>query len=495
MRNMLEDNKLNELLISGEKSFAKQVKYSHKFKLIWIREQQGDLEDFLNVICTCGYAPHRFNSQSEPRTLLVDKFGALVKCCIICYASGRNDDQIWGSNILRELSGPSGYKACILFAIDTDFAIAAGILLRLQDVRVRSAIVSRREARECLQQIEALFKNHGIFRTEAHWTYTQTMLRNLSTVRETPEGGAIGWKFNFAAKQTLLNECKVYACDLYDMTKAFFDLNFPDDGLRAKFEAFDMKSDIHMNTRITFVKDLCKHEGLDHSKVTPAFTLAFPIAKALFDKYKDSTRAWEKVCDGYRKEGNGWRKGAEDIAELLLTVIVQLDSSCENERTNADIRKLQSQSNGGRMKRSQNSGFDFKLRDQLLIAQEVPKEIDNLVERIPRAFSQFEIKEQLYDLRPKQFLKRVILKYGEFYGKTGKHGFTSKAIARGHAKERTRKRNERFAFSQSKPFLGLILLWGFQPTVAVSACHGCCFSFQLQHGGGWVWVVGGGGGG
>jgi hypothetical protein len=289
---------------------------------------------------------------------------------------------------------------------------AAVALLRLKDKSKHSAIVSRRECRECLLQVEALFKNLGIFRRDAEGLYTQTMLRRLETVREIPEGGTIGWKFKPAELQAILKDCKAYARDLYDMTKAFFDLIFPDDDMRAKFEAFDMKSSIHMDTRIAFVTDLCKHECLNHVKVTPAFNLAFPIAKANFDRCQDSSKAWADVCDGYKSErhgqkvNNGWREGAEDIAELLLTVIVQLDSSCDNERTNSDIRKLQAQPLGGRLKRSTNSGFDFKLRDQVLILQEVPHEIDNLVQRTPRAFSQFELSasEQLYDLAPKKLL-------------------------------------------------------------------------------------------
>ena len=428
--NLFQDNKLNELLITGEKSFAKQVKYSHKFKFIWIEMQQDDLESLLGVIVHAGYAPHRFGSQSEPRTLLIEKFGVLVKCCIKCYSSGHSKDQEWGQTILRALSGPNGFKDCVIFGIDTDFVCVAKVLLRLKDKSKHSAIVSRRECRECLLQAEALFKNLGIFRRDAEGLYTQTMLRRLETVREIPEGGTIGWKFKPAELQAILKDCKAYARDLYDMVKAFFDLIFPDDDLRSMFEAFAMKSSIHMDTRIAFVQDLCKIEGLDHAKVTPAFNLAFPIAKANVDKCQDSSHAWADVCDGYnsgrhgQKVNNRWSLGAEDIAELLLTVIVQLDSSCDNERTNSDIRKLQAQGLGGRLKRGTNSGFDIKLRDQVLILQEVPHEIDNLVQRIPRAYSQFQLSasEELYDLTPNKFLKRVMQKCGEFYGKSTKHG-------------------------------------------------------------------------
>ena len=157
--------------------------------------QQGDLESMLGVISTAGYAPHRFGSQSEPRTLLVDKFGAVVLCCIKCWASSQSNDHEWGKTILQALSGPRGFKDCVIFAIDTDFVCVATALLRLKDKSKHSAIVSRREARESLLQLEALFKNLGIFRRDAEGLYTQTMLRRLETVREIPEGGTIGWKF------------------------------------------------------------------------------------------------------------------------------------------------------------------------------------------------------------------------------------------------------------------------------------------------------------
>ena len=49
-RNMLDNSTLNALFVTGEESFCKKVKYSRRFRSIWIRQQHGDYQSFPGVL-------------------------------------------------------------------------------------------------------------------------------------------------------------------------------------------------------------------------------------------------------------------------------------------------------------------------------------------------------------------------------------------------------------------------------------------------------------
>ena len=58
------------------------MKYSRRFRAIWIRQQHGDFDSFLGVMEHLSYSPNRMDSEADPRAVLIDKMGANIDTCI-----------------------------------------------------------------------------------------------------------------------------------------------------------------------------------------------------------------------------------------------------------------------------------------------------------------------------------------------------------------------------------------------------------------------------
>ena len=170
LRNTLETNELEALFISGEKSFCKRVRYSRLFRGIWRRKQRTDFDSLVGICEDCSYAPHRFDSEKGPRMTLIDHMGAVIET-LVEVANDPNpnhkEDAAWAKKLVRVASGVEGFEKLLRFAVDTDFVVHVGILIRVADKTNKDSTVTYTQCQECLSSSEALFKDLGVFRAEA----------------------------------------------------------------------------------------------------------------------------------------------------------------------------------------------------------------------------------------------------------------------------------------------------------------------------------------
>ena len=441
LRNMCNGSKLEALLISGEKSFVKRVKYCKSFRKIWIRRQHGDFDSFLGVLEHLSYSPNRMDSVLDPRAILCDKMHCLIDVLLEVKLkweaqAAEGEDLAWLVALLRAMSGPGGLNDLVVFAVDTDFIKINHLLLRVQDKsdhgNCPDVSLSGDECAQALKQSKALFGDLGVFDATATWTYTQTLLCSLRKVREFRVStdiavSKIGWPPEAAPSHArkgadVLANAKQHARDLYPMVEEFFNLNYPGFENRAKWGAFDALSDrLPLQTRLRFIRELCLLEGLDGDGAAEAFTKFFQRARELAAELCSSRDAWTEIAESMRSKKSKhspwsggsqpdiWRNGCAPLCELILTYIACLDVTTDVERLNAVIRRRES---NGRQRH-----FDrYTLRNELLLATEVPADPLALVTKVPCAMRPHDPTYAAPSLIVNRLLpKRLIAKAQEYY--------------------------------------------------------------------------------
>ena len=105
------------------------------------RRQQADtaashnMDEFAQVLENLSYKECRFDHRSEPMSILCMKFRAAVGVLVeLQQADDKNRpaDVAWAKGLLRFISGADGFNKLVKFRVDCDFAVAAGLLIRLQ---------------------------------------------------------------------------------------------------------------------------------------------------------------------------------------------------------------------------------------------------------------------------------------------------------------------------------------------------------------------------
>jgi hypothetical protein len=436
---------------------------------VWIRRQHGDLDSVLGVLEHMSYSPNRVDSELDPRAIVCDKLGSVIDVLIELKgiwetkSDGKETEDLrWAVDLLRAMSGPDGFNALAEFGVDTDFTKVNNLLLRVQDKSAPSpdqacpdVALSAEQCEQALLQSKELFQKLGVFSKTAKWTYTQSILRSLEKAREfrsdpTDVGFArIGWPPSpssgvdapaAAPSQDPLASAKQHARDLFPMVHEFYKLNFPGNDLRGKWAAFEATSErLPMETRIQYIKDLCRVEGLDGDEASETFANVFPRARKLAAELRCSRAAWTEIAEAFRRGGakpepwtggskpdKVWKKGAHALCELILTYICVLDVTTDIERLNAVIRRRES---NGRQRH-----FDAStLRTELLLATEVPKDALELVDKIPVCMrpvsaTDSELSFTQNVLRPRRLITRAQEYYKKFFGiqKNAGRGYTAR---------------------------------------------------------------------
>jgi hypothetical protein len=77
-----EGQRMREVLITGEHSFARRARNSRRFRRIWVQAQRESPDDLFTVLNSLAYAEQRFDSQSEPMGRLLLKLGPVLKTLI-----------------------------------------------------------------------------------------------------------------------------------------------------------------------------------------------------------------------------------------------------------------------------------------------------------------------------------------------------------------------------------------------------------------------------
>ena len=161
-----ESQEMRERLITGKKSFARRVKHSRRFREIWLRKQNEDIDALWNVCQDVGYAEQRYDSRSRPMSTFCDKLGpALQVLSELSRAVLRQhqEDAKWARKLLEFLSGREGFLKMVMFAVDTDFAVVTHKLVRLQDKSKPYVSMAVHEVQQCIDTCRVLFLEGRIF--------------------------------------------------------------------------------------------------------------------------------------------------------------------------------------------------------------------------------------------------------------------------------------------------------------------------------------------
>ena len=446
LKYMNEGRELMSALISGKRSFAKRAKHSRRFQQIWLRKQMealaaarrrggGSQPDLFVALQNLSHAEHRFDSRSEPMSIMCSRFGVIVEVLLEIAddaAPSHRDDRAWALGVLNLISGAEGFKKLLIFGVDCDFAVATQILVRVQDGISPDVALSAGQVRETAEVVEALFREGQVFLPEAEGMYTSQLLRGLRRIprasRERMKWPEVGSQPGRGSSQAVeadfdLSGPRAYCQTLYKMVKEFFRLNFPDYDWRRKFGVFNCGPGCFpLELRLQYVGELAKKERVNPDAARSQFLMALPHMKRLYKETGDNRDAWcayaellrsrkgrhGVAADGPEHGKNGkprqtLKESAGALLAIVLTYICLLDCTSDVERMFAQLAMQEEHRRERRL-------CPALLSAVLTVAVEVPSNIDSLVIRAT------EVGSSLASCRPRPFLLKAMRKYAEFYG-------------------------------------------------------------------------------
>ena len=403
-----ESEELRTRLITGEKSFARRAKNSRRFQQLWRQKQLDEPDALWDVLTDLGYAEHRFDSRSKPMARFLLKLGPALEVlqALSCDLNPAHTKDIkWARDLLQLLAGPVGFVKLVLFAIDTDFAVAAHKLIRLQDQVVPDVSVAAHEVQHCDDTCRMLFRDGRVFDRAPNGTYTNHLLQGFYGVsRELVlcdrEQRTVKFGWPAATEDGLLKDAVAYAKKLYKAVNLCFQYNFPQHAWRTRFQAFCLSSHISHATRRDHIQQLAAKEGVDPARAWAQFFEALPHAMRYHKECGDARQSWIsylEACCRQSRHPRGWRSSADCIVPLVLTYLGIMDGSSDIERNFSALELVECR----RAKRHHSEQF---LQDLLKVRLEAPEEF-----RKPQLGTGWEHAEH-------QFVEAAQRQYAKFFG-------------------------------------------------------------------------------
>ena len=402
-----ESREMRDRLITGKKSFARRVRHSRRFREIWLRKQKEDAHALWNVCQDLGYAEQRYDSRSRPMSTFCEKLGPALQ--VLSELSRdvlkhHQEDARWARNLLQRLSGREGFLKMVMFAIDTDFAVATHKLVRVQDKSQPDVSLAAHEVQQCLDTCRALFLEGRIFDRAANATYTNHLLRGFAGVSQqllVGAGGSVqfGWPSPFQ-DDGYLKDAVEHGKKLYKAVSLFFQYNFPQHAWRTRFEAFSLSTAMSHTHRRGHIVALSEKEGLDPHRAWEQFFEAIPHAMRFYKVLGDSRAAWSSYLDEFCRHPRAlhkWRAHADCIVPLVLTFVGIMDGSSDVERNFSQMDLLE-------CRRARRHHTEQVLQDLLKVRLHIPDEFRDHGGN--PACSKGMV----------AFLRRAQTKYGEFFG-------------------------------------------------------------------------------
>jgi hypothetical protein len=407
-----ESHEMQERLITGPQSFARRAKNSRRFREIWMRKQKEDDNLFWNVCQDLGYAKQRYDSRSRPMSTFCERLGPALQVLSemsrdLLRAHAR--DAKWARELLESLSGPAGFLKMVMFAIDTDFAVATHKLVRVQDKSDSDVSLAAREVQECLDVCRVLFSEGRIFDRAPNGTYTNRLLTGFAGVSQQVllgVGGAVqfGWP-NPQEDGGYLMDAVRHAKKLYKGVHLFFMYNFPHHAWRTRFEAFNLATPMSQTRRRGHIMALAEKEGVDPVRSWEQCFEALPHVTRSFQNLGDSRAAWSAYLDDFCRTGRSrtpgpdcWRPRSNCIAQLVLTYLGIMDGSSDVERAFSHLQLAE-------CARAHRHHKPQVLQDILKVRLHAPPEF--------RDQGRLGLMSRSADA----FLERAQAKYGEFFGR------------------------------------------------------------------------------
>ena len=345
-----ESQEIRRLLITGKSSFARRARNSARFRSIWLWSQKEEADRFWDILKDLSYAEHRYDSRSKPMQIFMIKLGPAVQVLRALAEDPKQchkDDRMWATGMLQSLSGEAGLARLLLFAVDTDFAVATHRLVRLQDAQEPDVALSGEQCLDCLDTCRVLFQDGRIFDRTPNGTYTSHLIHGLKAVPlesfTLPDGTSVrfGWPSD---DKDVLEKAVVHARKLFQTVSLFFDLNFPDYAWRSKFTAFSCTSTLPQSTKEEHIRALAKKEGLSESRAAAQFREATVHVIRLQSHLGDGRAAWAAYLDKYCRDPRKprqWRAHADAIGPLVLTYLGIMDGSSDIERNFSQLALLE----------------------------------------------------------------------------------------------------------------------------------------------------------
>ncbi len=382
-KHMAGGQEVLDALVSGPHSFAKRVRYSRRVRQVWKDTQRENPDDFMVVLEHLSHAEQRYDSRSEPMSILCGKMGSVIRVLVTLAADpapSHKDDRIFARDLLKKLQGREGFERLVVFGLDADFAVATCALTRLQDTSSADVALSASQVVYCLEVCEALFRDGGALQLKPNGTYTSSLLHSIRASPEATGGlqpghaNRIGWPEG----APILEKPAAYAQSLYLLVKHFFQLNWPDHAWRTKFSAFHCGAGKYPEElRLAYVEELAKKEGLDPAQARLQFQRLLPHTERLMKHHGDNRLVWAELCESLRVSGKRkFRPDAHCILPLCLTYLGILDGTGDVERAFAGVQMRE-------LKHRQRHLGRQGLADELMVRMEFPKELDALVTRTP----------------------------------------------------------------------------------------------------------------
>ena len=406
-----DSHEMRERLITGKKSFARRVKQSRRFRETWIRKHKEDAGALWNVTQDLGYAEARYDSRSRPMSTFCEKIGPALQVLSEMsrdVAKHHQEDAKWAKKLLEFLSGPAGFLKMVMFAIDTDFAVATHKLVRVQDKSQADVSLAAHEVQQCLDTCRTLFLEGRIFDRAPNGTYTNHLLRGFAGVSQqllVGRGGAVQFGWPSALEDDgYLKEAVEHGKKLYKSVLHFLQYNFPHHAWRTRFEAFSLGTSMSHTHRRTHISLLAEKEGVDPHRAWEQFFEGLPHASRFYKLLGDSRAAWSSYLDEFCRNPrlspramNKWRPYADCIVPLVLTFLGIMDGSSDVERNFSQMQLLE-------CRRARRHHSEQVLQDLLKVRLHVPDEF-----RDP-------CRDAALSKGMVTFLRRAQTNYGQFFG-------------------------------------------------------------------------------
>ena len=403
-----ESADLRHRLISGEKSFARRAKRSRRFQQIWKQKQLDEPDALWNVLTDLGHAEQRYDSRSKPMARFLLKLGPALEVLQVLSRDlhpAHQKDAKWARELLQLLAGPAGFVKLVLFAIDTDFAVAAHKLIRLQDQVAPDVAVAAHEVQQCVDTCRVLFHEGRVFDRAPNGSYTNHLLQGFYGVsRELVlcdrEQRTVKFGWPAATEDGMLKDAVVYARKLYKAVNLCFQYNFPQHAWRTRFQAFCLSNHISHTIRRDHIQKLAAKEGVDEARAWTQFFEALPHAMRYHKECGDARQSWIsylEACCREPRHPRGWRSNADCIVPLVLTYLGIMDGSSDIERNFSALELVECR----RAKRHHSEQF---LQDLLKVRLEAPEEF-----RKPQLGTGWERAQH-------QFVEAAQRQYAEFFG-------------------------------------------------------------------------------
>ena len=415
IRAMKPENKvLLGLLVTDEGSFAKRVRYSRPFRKLWKEEGlAADELDAIYVACDhLAYAEQRFDSRSKPMVRLVKSWTRILRVLARVAADmheAHRDCRVWAVHLLKTMGGVPGFVRFLEFTVETDYFVSGRCLSQLQDKSNTDISLSMHEVLDILAMREALFYEGRIFSAEQNSSYTWEFLHGARGIDDIYFGSNAN-KMAWPTQRTQIERPVLFARSLFEMTKAFVTVNYPDYSWRSRFCCFD-NSDTRQpeQIRLDAIEAIGKKEGVDAHQCRMQFYEALPIAKKLYAEFGDNKKVWTLIAERQRiNKGNRFRADKAPLLQVIFTYLGVMDTTGDLERTFARMCWLTLKHRATQMKL-------FSLTDALRIATTLPTDIRLYIGA--SAYQPVQGSTQLQaELRPGTLIHNAQLKCHEFFG-------------------------------------------------------------------------------